>query len=303
MLVLEDYHVIQSTEITAGISFLLQHLPESLHLLFITRTEPELPLALLRVRDELVEIHTSDLRFNEEEARDFLQRTIGTDLSSSSISKLIQKTEGWPAGLRLVALALQNKSAPADVDQLIESFSGSDRYVADYLINEVFERQPDAIQSFLLRTVFLQPLTGSLADAILETDNSAAILEQLERENLFLVQLERGGHQVWYRYNPLFAESIQSLARKRFDAGIIQSIFEKASGWYESQGLREEAIETALSARLFERATALIEDYIEIHELHELNTLYRWLENIPQAGNSETSADLFYLCTNPVICR
>ncbi|HSK87390.1 MAG TPA: hypothetical protein VK880_03495, partial [Anaerolineales bacterium] len=133
VLVLEDYHALKSTEVNESVSFLIQHLPETLHLVFITRSEPDLALGILRARDELVEINASDLRFDQAEAEAFLQQTVKTALPSDAVASLLQKTEGWPAGLRLVTLALQNKSGMADVERLIASFSGSDRYVADYL--------------------------------------------------------------------------------------------------------------------------------------------------------------------------
>jgi len=282
VLVLEDYHAIKSTEINTGISFLIQHLPESLHLVFITRSDPDLALGILRARNELLEINAADLRFDQVEAEAFLHATIKTVLPSSAVTSLLQKTEGWPAGLRLVTLAFQNKGGTVDVEKLIGSFSGSDRYVADYLINEVFESQPQDIQSFLLKTSFFRRLTGSFCDAVLETNHGTARLEQLDHDNLFIVQLERGGDQIWYRYNPLFAESLQYLARQQLDETDIKSLFEKASDWYEYHGLFDEAIETALTAKLFARAMTLIEKFIEIHDLSELRTLGRWLENIHQ---------------------
>jgi LuxR family maltose regulon positive regulatory protein len=292
VLVLEDYHAIKSPEIHEGISFLIQHLPEALHLIFITRADPDLPLAILRVRDELVEITASDLRFDQQETEAFLETTVKIPLPPSVIRKLLQKTEGWPASLRLVALALQNKGNAANIEGIIQSFSGSDRYVADYLIQEVFESQPEEIQSFLLKTCFFKRITSSLCDAILETNQSAALLEQLARDNSFLVQLERGGDQIWYRYNPLFAESLQYLAKQRVGEAEIRSLFEKAGEWYEYHGLLDEAIETALTAKLFERAMSLVEKFIEIHDLRELGTLGRWLENIPQAQ----------ILLHPIIC-
>jgi LuxR family maltose regulon positive regulatory protein len=282
VLVLEDYHTIQSSDIHDGISFLIQHLPESLHLVFITRTEPDLPLGLLRARDELIEITPSDLRFHQQEAEAFLRTTAQADLSSSAVARLWQKTEGWPAGLRLGALTLQNKGSTADLETWIESFSGSDRYVSDYLIREVFANQALDIQSFLLRTSFFHRLTGSLCDAILGPNHSATTLAKLERDNLFIVQLERGGDQIWYRYHPLFAESLQHLARQRLEEAEIRVLFEKASAWYEYHGLLEEAIETALTAKLFDPAKTLIEKFIEIHDMSALRTLGRWLENLPQ---------------------
>jgi LuxR family maltose regulon positive regulatory protein len=282
VLSLEDFHFITSKEVMEGVSFLIQHLPDSLHLILITRSEPELALPLLRVRAEIVEITAADLRFGEKETESFLQGETQIDLSPRVISQLLQKTEGWVAGLRLIALTLHNKGKGVDVENLVNAFSGRDRYVADYLIQEVFKNQPEPVQSFLLKTCFFNRLTGPLCDAITDASNSAIMLEQLERDNLFLVQLEQHHDQIWYRYNPMFAESIQYLARQRLGEVDIQALFEKASAWYEYHGLFDEAIETSLTAKLFERASTLIEKFIEIHDLSEMNTLERWLKNIPQ---------------------
>jgi LuxR family maltose regulon positive regulatory protein len=282
VLVLEDFHFIASKEIVDGVSFLIQHLPNSLHLILITRTEPDLPLPLLRVRDEMTEINTSDLRFGQKETEAFLQTATQIDFSPSAISQLLQKTEGWVAGLRLVVLSLHSKGRVGEVENLINSFSGRDRYIADYLIEEVFKSQSETVQSFLLKTCFFNRLTDSLCDAIIDANNSAALLEQLERDNLFLVQLERGHDQTWYRYNPMFAESIQYLARQRLAEASIQVLFEKASNWYEYHSLFDEAVETALTAKLFDRTIILIGKFIKIHDLSEMHTLGRWLENIPQ---------------------
>ena len=282
VLVLEDFHFITSEEIMDGVSFLIQHLPNFLHLILLTRTEPGLPLPLLRVRDEMMEIDAADLCFDQKETEAFLQREVQIDLSPSAINQVLQKTGGWVAGLRLIALSLHNKGKDTDVENLIKSFSGRDRYVADYLIEEVFKSRPEAVQSFLLKTCFFNRLTGSLCDAVTDMGNGAATLEQLERDNLFLVQLEQRREQTWYRYNPMFAESVQHLARQQLGEVDIQALFEKASSWYEYHGLFDDAVETALTVKLFDRAITLIEKFIEIHDLSEMNTLGRWLENIPQ---------------------
>jgi len=281
VLILEDFHSIASKEINASFSFLIQNLPESLHLVLISRTSPDLPLPILRARNELLEIDTNDLRFNLEEAASFLNTTTQTEISPSAIASLFQKTEGWIAGLQLAALSLQH-SNPEEVQKVIETFSGGHRYVSDYLIKEVFENQSESLRNFLLKTCFLKSLTASLCDTTTQINNSAALLESLERDNLFLVRLERGGDQIWYRYNPLFAESIRFFARQRLDEATIQLLFERSSSWYEYHGLLEDAIETALFAKLFERGMALIEKYIEIHDLREMYTLTRWLEIIPR---------------------
>ncbi len=281
VLVLEDYHAITSGAINDGLAFLIQHLPPALHLVLITRGQPDLPLGILRARDELLEINTPDLRFSQQEAGAFLRGALKTEFPPEVVEQLVQKTEGWPAGLRLVSLSLKDKKEAVEVEQLAGSFSGSDRLVADYLIREVFESQPEDRQTFFLKTCFFRRLTGPLCDAITGTSDGAALLEQLERDNLFVMRLEHAGEPPWYRYNPLFAGSIQYLARRRMDETAITQLFERASRWYEAQGIYDEAIETALSAGLFERALTLIQKYIEIHELGELLTLSRWLEHIP----------------------
>ncbi len=281
VLVLNDYHAITSAEINENVAFLLQHLPACLHLVLISRRQPELPLGILRARDELIELDAASLRFSASETEAFLREAVPSQLPAEVVTQLQERTDGWPAGLRLAALSLQNKGL-AQSEEFVQSFSGSHRYVADYLIQEVFENQTPVVQDFLLKTCFLERLTGSLCDAITGTTGGDALLEQLARGNLFLVQLEHGGERIWYRYTPLFAESIQYLARQRLDDPAVKSVYEKGSGWYEAHGLYEEAIETALSAGLNDRAIPLIEKFIEIHELAELSTLGRWLEKIPE---------------------
>jgi LuxR family maltose regulon positive regulatory protein len=278
---LEDYQVILSTEIQSSVSFLLQNLSPQLHLVLISRNEPELPLGILRARDDLVELDATSLRFSLKETEAFLRATVHAELSPSAVVKLHERTEGWAAGLQLVARSLQSGGDGENVDQFIQTFSGTHRYISDYLIQEVYESQPEGVQDFLLRTCFLNRLTGSLCDAITQVTDGALVLEQLERENLFIVQLENQGEEIWYRYNPLFAESIQMLARKRLSEAEIRSIFEKASDWYEARGLSEEAIETALRAKLFDRALQLIDHYVEVHNLAEAFTLSQWLDQIP----------------------
>src|SRR5215216_2759517 len=253
VLILEDFHWITSKEINDGLSFLIQNLPEPLHLVMISRANPDLPLHLLRARDEFVEIGTKELRFNLHETEEFLQMTTQAQISSQAVTLLFQKTDGWIAGLQLAASSVQHKSAE-EIQNMIQNFSGSHRYVSDYLIKEVFESQPEAMQEFLLKTCFLKTLTTSLCDATAKLNNSAVTLERLERDNLFLGRLEQGGDQIWYRYNPLFAEFIQFLARRRLDETTVQQLYERASQWYEYHGLLDDAIEATLNAKLFARA-------------------------------------------------
>lgn len=282
VLVLENYHVLTTAEIHETVAFLLQHLPEALHLVLVSRSEPDLPLGILRARAELVEIGVADLRFTPAETEAFLRETLRSEVPAGAVEKLHARTEGWAAGLRLAALALQDKGGP-EAEQVIETFSGSHRYVADYLTQEVFAHQPETIQSFLLKICFLSRLTGSLCDAVTEASGGESALEQLERENLFLVQLGESGGRVWYRYHPLFAEALQSLARQRLGEAGLQALFEKASAWYAHHQMLDEAIEAALAAQRFEWALALVEQFVQIYSLSELRTLSRWMERIPLA--------------------
>jgi LuxR family maltose regulon positive regulatory protein len=259
---------------------MIQNLPAPLHLVLISRSEPDLPLGILRARDEMVEFISTDLQFSPAETRVFLDQILPTSIPAALVALLQARTEGWPAGLRLAALALQNKN-PAEFEKTIQSFSGSHRYVSDYLIGEVFAAQPDPVQEFLLKTCILNRLTPSLCDALMDIHTSAATLAELERLNLFIVRLENTGDQTWYRYAPLFAESIQFLARQRLGEELLKAVFEKACAWYEYHGLVDEAIENALAAKAYDRAMQLIEKFIAIHDLSEMQTLGRWLENIP----------------------
>jgi LuxR family maltose regulon positive regulatory protein len=290
VLALENYSAITSPEINTALAFLIQNLPAALHLVLIARREPDLPLAILRARDELTEIGTAALRFTREETGAFLQQALNADLPSPLVDRLYQKTEGWPAGLRLAVQSLQTEGPGRDA--LVQAFSGSDRRVADYLIQEVFHNQSAQTQEFLLKTCFLDRLTGSLCDAVTGATTSADELEELLRQNLFLIQLENRSGRSWYRYIPLFAESIQSLARRKLGEQSLKEQSGKASTWYEAHGFAEDAIETALAADLFDRTMGLIEKYIEIHDLAEMRTLGRWLERIPPS-------EIF---ANPVIC-
>lgn len=291
VLVLEDFHWITSSDIHDGLSFLIQHLPDSLHLIVITRSNPNLSMHLLRARHECIEIDTLDLRFSLEETEEFLRTTAKAQVSASAVTSLFQKTEGWIAGLQLAVSSLQNKNAE-DSQNLVQNFSGSHRYISDYLVKEVFENQPAPVQEFLLKTCFLKTLTASLCDATAGIVNSATLLEQLEREHLFLIRLGQGSGNLWYRFNPLFAEFMQFLSRQRLHEEVLQQLFERASDWYEYHGLLEDAIETALHANVYARAIHLIEKYIEIHDLRELRTLARWLEILPRQD----------LLQRPILC-
>ncbi len=281
VLVLEDYHVITSLQIHEAVTYLIDHLPATLHLLILTRSDPPLPLARLRVHGDLYELHASDLRFSQEETQAFLRQTLPFLLSPEAITRLETRTEGWPAGLRLLALALQGRKGSADIDSMLVSFTGTHRHILEYLVADVLASQPETLQEFLLQTVFLNRLTGSLCDAVTSRNDSVHMFEQLVRANLFLMPLDDTGQ--WYRYHALFAEAMQHEARHRLGEDYLRSLYDKASYWYEEHGLLAEAVEIALSARDFARATILIERIVgPLTVFNELHTLMRWIQQLPE---------------------
>ena len=280
VLVLEDYHVITSPQIHEAVTYFIDHLPATLHLVILTRSDPPLPLARLRVHDDLYELHAPDLRFSLEETRTFLRQALPFLLSPEAITRLEARTEGWAAGLRLLALALQGRKESADLDSILVSFTGSHRHILEYLVADVLASQPESLQEFLLQTVFLNRLTGSLCDAVTGRNDSAHMLEQLEHANLFLIPLDDTGQ--WYRYHALFAEAMQHEARRRLGEDYLHSLYGKASRWYEEHGLLAEAVEVALSARDFARAAMLIERIVGPQSVkNELYTLMRWIQQLP----------------------
>ncbi|MBI5666981.1 MAG: tetratricopeptide repeat protein [Chloroflexi bacterium] len=283
VLVLEDFHVIVNPQVQEAMAFLLDHLPPALHLVLITRSDPALPLARLRARNELHELRAADLRFTLEETHVFLQQTVPFPLPADVIAQLSERTEGWAAGLRLVALALQKMQAPSDIERYLTGFTGSHRPILDYLVADVFAAQPEAIQTFLLQTSFLSRLTAPLCDAVTRRDDSTFILEQLERDNLFLVALDDAGH--WYRYHALFAEAMQHYARQRLGAATLHGLAQQASRWYEAREMLAEAIEASLHAQDYERAIVLLKRIIAPQLVqNEFHTLRRWLEQFPEAA-------------------
>ncbi len=281
IIVLDDYHLITAPEIHAALVFLIDHLPLTLHVVVMTRTEPPLPLARWRARGDLSDITAVDLRFSLDEVSAFLQQTVRVPISTELTARLERKTEGWAAGLRLVALALQNQSDVQSAEQFVATFGGGLRLVLDYLTGEVLATLPESTQTFLLQTSFLNPLTGAVCDAVTDRSDSATVLDQLERDNLFVIPLSGAADQRWYRYHALFAEVMQHLARQRFDTATIRAWLGKASQWYESQRYFDEAIETALNAHDHSRVARLIEWSLEARGSHELTTLHRWLLQLP----------------------
>jgi LuxR family transcriptional regulator, maltose regulon positive regulatory protein len=281
VLVLEDYHVITAPQIHEAMTFFLDHLPVGFHLILMTRSDPPLPIARLRARNELNELRADDLRFSMDETRTFLEHALPFSLSAEMVSRLAERTEGWVAGLRLLSLALQKQEEEGRIKQFLDTFTGSHRSVMEYFIGDVFNAQPEPLQNFLLRTSILSLLTGSLCDALTGRDDSALILEQLERDNLFIVSLDAA--QNWYRFHALFAEALQRVAQQRLGKDRLCELSYQASIWYEEHGMLTEAVETALFAQELSRAADLIERIIAPQLVkNEYYTLRRWIERLPE---------------------
>jgi LuxR family transcriptional regulator, maltose regulon positive regulatory protein len=283
VLVLDDLHTITSSVVYHLLEFLLDYLPAVMHLVITTRTDPALPLARLRARDQLVELRQTDLRFAPDEAAQFINQTMGLNLAANAITALETRTEGWAAGLQLAALSLQ-KSNVADTNDWIASFAGDNRYIFDYLVEEVLCHQPAAIQTFLLNTAILNHLTASLCDALLcdvtLSCASQALLEQLDAANLFLVPLDT--QRRWYRYHPLFAEALRyRLQREQPERAAV--LHRRASQWYMQALDGDEAIQHALAIPDFALAAQRVEQFgMRAIGSSHLATYLGWIQRIPE---------------------
>ena len=285
--VLDDYHAIEAQPVHDAVIFLLEHLPPQMHLTIASRTDPPLPLARLLAGGHLTILSAAELRFALEEAVAFLNETMGVDLSPQDIATLEDRTEGWIAGLQLAALSMQGRE---DVSGFIAAFTGSNRYVLDYLAEEVLRKQTESVQRFLLETCVLDRMSGPLCDAVTGRSDGQTMLEKLERDNLFVVPLD--DERRWFRYHHLFSQFLLKELR-RIRPGVIPDLHRRACDWFEHEGLAAEAVSHALAAGDSERAANLVE-YIARTTLRrgELSTLRRWLE--------ELSEDL--VCSRPRLC-
>src|ERR671921_731793 len=276
VLVLDDYHVIDARAIDDALAFLLEHLPPGMHLAVAAREDPNLPLARLRARGQLTEVRASDLRFTLSETAEFLQGAMGLDLSEEEIAALEVRTEGWIAGLQLAALSMRGRE---DVPGFIRAFAGDNRYILDYLVEEVLQRQPERIRNFLLQTSVLDRLSGPLCDAITNQEDAGVMLEALERGNFFVIPLD--DRRQWYRYHHLFAEVLRAhlMAEQPDQVSILH---QSASEWYEHNGLPADAIQHALAAENFERAADLVElAWPTMRRSRQEATLLGWLQTLP----------------------
>jgi LuxR family maltose regulon positive regulatory protein len=275
VLVLDDYHVIEGREVQGGMAFLLDHLPPGLHVVIASRADPVLPLARLRARGELAEIRAAQLRFTAEEAAAYLTG-MGLALTARDVAALEGRTEGWIAALQLAALSMQGRD---DVASFIAGFAGDDRYVVDYLAEEVLARQSDRVQAFLLQTSILGRLSGPLCDAVTGQGGGKAMLEALDRGNLFLVPLD--DRRRWYRYHHLFADVLRARLWDE-QPGQVPGLHRRASEWHGQNGELSEAVGHALAAGDFERAAGLVElASPAMRRTRQEAKLRGWLEVLP----------------------
>jgi LuxR family maltose regulon positive regulatory protein len=285
VLVLDDYHVINAREIHEGLSFFLERQPPGMHVVIVTRTDPPLALSRLRARNQLIELRAADLRFTPSETAAFLSHTVGLNLLEAQIDALDARTEGWIAGLQLVSLSIPEKDGE-QASTFIADLADSNRYVIDYLVEEVLQLQPPHVQRFLLQTAILDRLNGSLCDAVVTCGEGDAvesgheILERLDRTNLFVVPLDH--ERRWYRYHHLFGDLLRERL-SRDDPALRSVLHHRASVWYEENGFVIDAIRHALAAEDVDRAADLVEGNVLVMLNHgELTTLAKWLDRLPE---------------------
>ena len=274
--VLDDYHLADGPTLQPGMTFLLDHLPPQVHLVISSRVDPLLPLARLRARGELVEVRAADLRFAAVEVAAYLNDVIGLDLAAKDIAILEGRTEGWIAALQLAALSMQGRT---DVGEFIAGFAGDDRYIVDYLVEEVLQRQTEQVRTFLLRTCILDRMNGALCDAVTGEPGGKTVLQSLDRANLFVVPLD--DNRRWYRYHHLFADVLRARLQDELPDEVAD-LHRRASDWYEQNGQTTDAIRLALAGGDVERAAELIELAMpETRRNRQDATMRSWLQVIP----------------------
>jgi LuxR family maltose regulon positive regulatory protein len=276
-LILDDYHLIDSGPVHGIVSFLLEHQPPNVHLVISSRIDPPLPLSRLRARNQMMELDAAELSFTPEEAVTFLDSVMGLGLSAEDVAALEERTEGWIAGLQLAALSMRDRK---DVSGFVKAFSGSHRDVLDYLAEEVLERQPGQMRAFLFQTCVLDHLSGALCDALSGRSDGQAILERLERDNLFVIALD--DDRRWYRYHHLFRGFLRTRLQRESPERVSE-LHRRAAAWYEQNDLISEAVGHALVAEDYERAADLVERVVgEMWFRGEVMTLLGWLESLPE---------------------
>jgi LuxR family maltose regulon positive regulatory protein len=275
-LVLDDYHLITEAIGHRTLGWFLDHLPPAVHVVLSTRLDPPLPLARMRAQGELAELRVGELQFTGKEAAELLNGSMGLALAAEDVARLAERTEGWAAGLVLAGLSLRGRADPSG---FVAAFSGGDRHVADYLVAEVLERQPEELRAFLLRTSVLERLSGPLCDAVLQTQGSAALLRELEASNLFVVPLD--DRRQWYRYHQLFADLLRLQLGAR-EPGLVAVLHRRAAAWHRQAGNVDEAIGHASAAGDLAEAGTLVARHWAAHWLGgQRATVARWLDGLP----------------------
>ncbi len=287
ILVLDDYHIIQNNWIHKAIGFLLEHQPPEMHLVLTTRADPPLPLAQLRVRGQLTEIRDRDLLFTTGEVTQFLNEVMALDLPPVMVATIEQRTEGWIAGLQMAAISARGHQQEGDLSAFIKAFGGTNRFILDYLMEEVLNQQPQVLQDFLIETSVLERMCCGLCDAVRScgapAPDSQSILVELERTNLFVISLD--DERRWYRYHHLFADLLQSILRQRRSVEQIHELHRRAGEWYLGKELPGEAMSHLLIARDFERAASVIEEniakMIHLFSRNKDPQILSWIEELP----------------------
>jgi LuxR family transcriptional regulator, maltose regulon positive regulatory protein len=277
VLILDDYHLVVNRAVHEQLAFVISRRPANLHLVLATRSDPMLPLARLRATGDLAEMRTDDLRFEANEADHLLNKVLGLDLADADVHLLHRRTEGWAAGLYLAALSLAERP---DAAAFIRTFAGDNRHIVDYFMAEVLDGQPPHLRSFLLRTSVLGRLSGALCDAMLQTSGSAAVLEKIERENLFVVPLDMSRH--WYRYHQLFGELLRTELR-RSEPDLVADLHRRAATWFETEGLIDEAVRHLVAGGDIARSADLIAaDWVNEFNGGGLSTVSGLLDLLPE---------------------
>jgi LuxR family maltose regulon positive regulatory protein len=277
IIILDDYQAVEDRVVHDVLEHLIEHMPDNLHLILATRADPPINLPLLRARGQLLEFRAADLCFNADDAQLFFQDVMGLLLSEVEVDALVQKTEGWVAGLQIAAIVLQNQP---NLPKAVQTFTGSHRHILDYLVIEVIERLPGSTQDFLYQTAILDDLEASLCDALTGRSDSQQILEQLDRQNQFIIPLD--DNRRWYRYHHLMAEALRRQT-ERFDSGQFAELHRRASAWYEERGMIDAAIGHAFKASDLNRAAELIESGAEaILKRSQVVTLLEWLGRLTE---------------------
>jgi LuxR family maltose regulon positive regulatory protein len=277
ILVLDDYHLIQNQEVHEGLAYLIDHQPDQMHLVISTRADPPFSLARMRARDQIIEIRETDLRFNSAETAAFLNDVMGLNLSEDQVKALESRSEGWIAGLQLAALSIQEQ---VDQQEFIQAFTGSNRYILDYLGQEVLDQQDEQTRTFLLQTSILDRLSAPLCEAVTGSTDSQLILERLERDHLFIFPLDQ--ERQWYRYHALFKDFLLKILHQTHP-DAIPALLIKASRWFEVQGYINQAIEYALDGGDTERGMDLIEQIAESQLMRsQASSLIRWIDSLPE---------------------